>query len=309
VAIVLVGAVLVAALVALVVKWAPEWLATGHLSGKDEAEEVGRARTALLATLAGLIAIAGLVFTGLSYRLNRSGQITERFTRAVDQLGSKEVDIRLGGIYALERIARDSADDHPQVVEVLTAYVREHTGGDVAMRRGLPTDVQAAVTVLGRRDASQDASGTRLDLAHTNLSGANLVGANLQRALLSNADLDHGLLTETNLQDAVLIEASLEYALLVGANLQSADLSKADLQGATLDGANLHLGMLSQANLQGADLIHANLHYANLNGANLQGATLDGADLRGARYDSATTLPRPNFDREAEARGAVWDMP
>jgi hypothetical protein len=106
VAIILGGLVLVVALVALVVKWAPEWLATGHLSGKDQAEEIGRVRTALLATLAGFIAVVTLVFTGLSYRLNRSGQITERFTRAVDQLGSKEIDIRLGGINALERIAR-----------------------------------------------------------------------------------------------------------------------------------------------------------------------------------------------------------
>jgi hypothetical protein len=42
----------------------------------------------------------------------------------MDQLGSKEIDVRLGGIYALERIARGSKEDHPQIVEVLTAYVR-----------------------------------------------------------------------------------------------------------------------------------------------------------------------------------------
>src|SRR3954471_10607316 len=41
------------------------------------------------------------------------GQITERFTRAIDQLGAtddkgnKRLEIRLGGIYALERISRD----------------------------------------------------------------------------------------------------------------------------------------------------------------------------------------------------------
>src|SRR4051812_17222329 len=106
VAIVLVTAVVVVALVALVLKWAPEWLAKKGLNRKDEAEEIGRVRTALLATLAGTIAIVGAVFTGLSYRLNRSGQITDRFTRAVDQLGNKETDVKIGGIYALERIAR-----------------------------------------------------------------------------------------------------------------------------------------------------------------------------------------------------------
>ena len=35
--------------------------------------------------------------------------------------------MRIGGIYALERIARDSAKDHPTVMEVLTAFIREHS--------------------------------------------------------------------------------------------------------------------------------------------------------------------------------------
>jgi hypothetical protein len=307
VAISLVGAILVFALVPLVVKWAPEWLATGHLSGKDEAEEIGRVRTALLATLAGFIAVVTLVFTGLSYRLNRSGHITERFTRAVDQLGSKEMDIRLGGIYALERIARDSWNDHPQVVEVLTAYVRERSGDESLERRKLPTDVQAAVTVLARRDASQDPSGTRLDLAHTNLRGANLVGANLQGANLVDADLRRAALGDVNLQVADLEAANLEGAILTEANLQGARLSRANLQLAGLRGAGLQRAMLAQANLQDAELVGANLQEANLNGADLRDAKLDGANLRGARFDTATMLPRPDFN--AEAYGAIWDMP
>jgi hypothetical protein len=142
-AIVIVGAALVVALIAVILKWAPEWLGKRGLRGKDEAEEIGRVRTALLATLAGLIAIAGAVFTGLSYRLNRAGQITERFTRAIDQLGSDKLDVRLGGIYALERIARDSSEDHPQVIEVLTAYVREHAAWPLkSPGRRAPTKVR-----------------------------------------------------------------------------------------------------------------------------------------------------------------------
>jgi hypothetical protein len=36
------------------------------------------------------------------------GQVTERFTHAIDQLGHTALDVRIGGIYALERIANDS---------------------------------------------------------------------------------------------------------------------------------------------------------------------------------------------------------
>jgi hypothetical protein len=108
------------------IKWGPPLLATKGLRGNDGAEELGRDRTAILATLAGLLATLGAYHTHRTFALNRAGQITERFTRAIDQLGSSELDVRLGGIYALERIGRDSRDDHPQVVEVLNAYVREH---------------------------------------------------------------------------------------------------------------------------------------------------------------------------------------
>jgi hypothetical protein len=30
------------------------------------------------------------------------GQVTERFTRAIDQLGHENLDVRLGGIYTLD---------------------------------------------------------------------------------------------------------------------------------------------------------------------------------------------------------------
>ena len=51
----------------------------------------------------------------------------ERFTRAVDQLGDEKLQIRLGGIYALERIANESEKDYWPIVKIFTAYIREKT--------------------------------------------------------------------------------------------------------------------------------------------------------------------------------------
>ena len=59
--------------------------------------------------------------------LSREGQVTDRYTKAIEQLGSDELDVPIGGIYALERVARDSARDHPTAMEVLTAFIREHS--------------------------------------------------------------------------------------------------------------------------------------------------------------------------------------
>jgi uncharacterized protein YjbI with pentapeptide repeats len=393
VGIVIFGAILGLALIALIIKWAPQWLATKHLTATDEAEEVGRVRTALLATLAGVLAAIGAYYTHRTFQLNRAALehnrataershaldqarlITERFTRAVDQLGSDKLDVRLGGIYALERIARDSRDDHPQVMEVLTAYVREHVPwrpqrtanedahtlaapikairdqspqpkpsrltqsrdhhgpdgnardhedeGDTELSPP-PTDVQAAVTVLGRRDASHDRHGVPLDLGHTNLRRVTLSGSNLAGASLRGTNLDAAALRRTNLQDADLARANLQDADLADADLKNANLRganlrrarlKADLRGAVLTDANLRgacltdgdlsdaiLGgadledaLLNGTNLNGADLAGANLKRANLRGANLQGTDLAWANLRGADLSEAN-LRNANLD-------------
>jgi ABC-type multidrug transport system fused ATPase/permease subunit len=68
--------------------------------------------------LGGSALLSGLYFTWRTLQVNREGQITERFTRAIEQLGathddmSKNLELRLGGIYALERIAKESEEDH-----------------------------------------------------------------------------------------------------------------------------------------------------------------------------------------------------
>jgi hypothetical protein len=57
-------------------------------------------------------------------KLTERGQVTDRYTKAIDQLDSKALAVRLGGLYALERIAHDSPDDRPMIAEVLSAYAR-----------------------------------------------------------------------------------------------------------------------------------------------------------------------------------------
>src|SRR4051812_28566411 len=86
---VIVGAIIAGVAIGVIViavKWAPAWLASTHgLNPAQRAEELGRVRTATLAGLAGLLAALGAYYTHRTFQLNRAGQITERFTRAIDQ--------------------------------------------------------------------------------------------------------------------------------------------------------------------------------------------------------------------------------
>jgi hypothetical protein len=120
--------------------------------------------------------------------LTEQGQVADRYTKAIEQLGSEKLDVRIGGIYALGRVARDSARDHPAVMEVLSAFIREHSRGpwpqpdhpaSMELQPSTRPDVQAAATVIGRRDKERD-------LGRIDLTGARLIRVNLVEA---NADL------------------------------------------------------------------------------------------------------------------------
>jgi hypothetical protein len=258
-------------------------------------------------------------------------QITERFTKAVEQLASPEIALRLGGIYSLERIAKNSKDDHWTIMEVLTAFVREppslkahleeeklllelptyiHKAKDDKQPQKLRIDIQAALTVLGRRNWENEEENQRIDLHNTDIRGADLSGANLKKANLNGANLKKANLNTAILDSAILSQANLEAAELPGANLKKAwlkeailkgtelsfadlteaQLIKADLEGAMLMDAKLENTILTNANLRGADLSGANLRKANFRQANLQGADLSEANLHGARLKGAINL-------------------
>src|SRR5271166_411168 len=187
----------------------------------------------------------------------REGQIADRYTKAIEQVGSGTIYVAIGGIYALERIARDSSRDHPTVMEVLSACVRQYRDqwpkpdpdGTTHEQSPRP-DIQAALTVIGRRDAQHDIQP--IDLTGANLTGADLGGAELSKAYLSGADL-----ISANLVGAKLTGAHLDNAKLTRADLRLADLTEADLSGANLTSAQLDDARLTDARLARATLTQA----------------------------------------------------
>ena len=298
----------IAAVVAVAVSVALIWPITdliaahdvGLISGSKRAAALQTAReavrTQLLTLGAGVFAAGALIFTALNfhllrrnskqadqrqrdiYELTEQGQVTDRYSKAIEQLGSKELDVRIGGIYALERIARDSPKDHPTVIEVLTAFVREHSReqwppsdpGGREQERSTRPDVQAAVTVVARRDGKRD-------IRSIDLTGATLIGADLTVAIdagVSGADFIAADLAHANLTHADLAHANLTHADLGGA-----DLTGADLTGVNLTGAYLTVTNLTGAHLPGADLGGAHLKHVDLTGADLRRVELGGADL------------------------------
>ena len=216
--------------------------------------------------LAGVALLVGLLFTWRNLRatqlkldIDREAQLTNRFTQATTQLGAQlsdgrpNVEARLGGIYALAWIARDSLDDYWPVMEILTAYVRHNAAWSraesaISSLSGTPyvpkvrTDIQAVLTVLGRSTppkVTDPRLDQKFDLRVTDLRGAEFWDAHLEKADFWGAHLEGAQLWGAYLNDAKLVNAHLRGANLKNATLAGADLTGADLDGADLEGTDL----------------------------------------------------------------------
>jgi len=198
-------------------------------------------------------------------------QINERFTTAIELLTSKELPSRLGGIYSLERIAKESEEHHWPVIETLAAFIRANAPrdftdndstalGDASTR----TAVEAALTVIGRRNHEFDAKDRRVNLQGCDFRGMNLAGLHLATATLMNTHLGLTGFVDTNLEGAVLRGIFADGAQFLGAKLR----------GATFEFAELRATNFKNADLRDADFM----------GATTTGASIDGADLRDTKY-------------------------
>ena len=232
----------------------------------------------------------------------REAHYTSLFTKAVEQLGSTrevketiEVDdeiggkkretatktepnleVQLGAIHALDRVARDSSRDHWPIMEVLCAYVRnpQNTGlpklkpgtagpdsedfsawwQSIKMR----VDVQAALTVVGHRSESN----------------RKIEAVNALHLDFHNANLQRGMLNRCNFDQANFAGADLAYASFYDSHLAGASFNNAHLSAVSFDNAHL----------DGASFFGAHLVDASFKGAHLRGVLFDKANLSDAKF-------------------------
>ncbi len=296
------------------------------------------------------IALLGVVLTVIRSILTRQQNDTaqqkivgEQISRAIDQIGTYKqdvngaqneinIEVRLGGLYSLQRIMEDSLRDMLPIARIIYAYVRENVKRDRVKKEGqkhvaLPEDIEAALKItsqfnkewkkrfgdfpkdkqlnLSRADFTKysltgmDFSNTILE--YTNFTDADLYYANLSNAYLYFSNLSNVKLYYANLSGADLSGVNLVKAYLVSANLSGADLSGANLSGANLADVNLYDARLSGAKLSetvlsGANLSRAYLYDANLSGADLEWANLSDARLYGANLSKTRYLTQEQID-------------
>jgi hypothetical protein len=209
------------------------------------------------------------------------GRSAEIMAQSFAGLGDDKVQIRVGSIYSLERQARERPKDQGPIVQTLAAFVRERCPAPAqpitaeTIYRAIQTDVQAALSVLGRRLRANDPAGARLTFAGSNLSGY---------------DLSDGDFTGASFKGAYLCAANFAGAKLRRGDFQLAVADQADFYGADAREALFSASYCSSARFAHADLRGAAFVDADLSAADFAHAQVEAVDWRGAALDG-TALP------------------
>jgi Pentapeptide repeats (8 copies) len=260
-------------------------------------------RTTALQAIAGLAILAGAVLafqqltddrqqSTAARELTLQGQASERFTRAVDQLGSELTEVQLGGIYGLEQIAQQAPNNHRAVTEVLVAYLHrrsplpaEPTTQPVEQLRVQAPDVQAALTVLVRRAPPPTDPPPELGLRGLFTTDPPM---DLSRLDLSGAEIS-----------GEIILAGPDRSTFDGraGSIQNADLRGTDLRGATFEYLIMSDADLRDADLRGADFSSLALPTGGISPD--QPTYVESVDFRGALADGTTKWHDDDFDWEA----------
>ncbi|MDH6116760.1 uncharacterized protein YjbI with pentapeptide repeats [Kitasatospora sp. GAS204A] len=307
-------------------------LGGARIGAADRVGAVNNVRTTLLQAVGGAVVLFGAYATWRQLRVSqeglnatREGHITDRFSRAVDQLGSEKLDVRIGGLYALWRIADHSAHDREAVISIMAAYLRTHLPwppqgpqfpsaqspsaetplaetsiNSVPPLETRAADAQVALTGLGVL-CQQGRRPDWLNVSYTDLRRADCDGLWLNDINFDGACLEAASIYQVNLTKASLIAANLRHVELgtsilhqcrcIEADLRGARMVKADLGDADFSDADLREANLRKARAHGTRFTGADLRLADLRGTDLTGADLERAKLAGALASNRTIWP------------------
>ena len=291
-------------------------------------------RATLIEAAGGAAFLATAFFAWRQLVVSRLGQLTERFSRSIDQIGETSAVVRLGAVYTLEQMSGDDRFKEP-IARVLAAYVRQpprpagqrraYNKSSLAYAQSIPQrssarvkaalDVQQAATIVITKGLWKRAIGMPIDLAEAELIGVDLAWADLTGSILRGADLRFANLERVSFEGADLQEANLSRAYMAEARLSDVVMHRAQLAHSDLRGAYSERGLrctdanLEHAVLMGAKLVRTDFTRCCMRNVEAQGAILIGAvfvdaDLSYANFTLAD-LTGANFNG-ANLSNVIW---
>jgi len=193
------------------------------------------------------------------------------------------IESRLGALYSLERLLTESIRDQRAIIETLCAYIRENSPleipedeaeaqqflrGDLPPRPTRRADVQAALTIVGRRpeiiQLSAEREGWRLDLRNANLVAYDFSNLNYDNARFDNSFLNGANMSGARFVNCVFQGTSLRATKMKGVFFHSAIFDDCDVRGAEIEATDFSSATLVDTDLRDARVISLNIKGANL---------------------------------------------
>ena len=227
----------------------------------------------------------------------------DRYQRGIEMLGSPELFVRLGGIYALRTLMQEYQEElHIPTVELLCAFLRNPIdAGEVTSSSRVRQDIQTALDVIvGRSEAGvllEKAQRFRLDLRNANLQYTNLPGVDFSGANLEGAILSYTNMNGANLSGAVLDDADLSFANCRKSNFKKVSLVMANLHHVSVDHSDFSEARMNWVDCNDGSFYETALAWAHIENCKFKGALLYETDLTHTYLSDANTLTQQQLDK------------
>jgi uncharacterized protein YjbI with pentapeptide repeats len=224
---------------------------------------------------------------GQQIQLSVKSQIDERFSNAIEHLGSAKEPVLLGGIAELHQIAKENRKDYAEVVfNILCSYIRSNTNfHNKKVNDFSGTAIQTIIDYLFKPQIEDENpyKDFKADLGHSNLFGVNL----------NNCDF-------TGADFSFCLMPSLENVILNNANIGKAKFSVATLRNVSAKNARVfntkfnlsHLENVSFENCSDASIsfVDTDLRNVNFQNAKLYKCNFISSLLSEVKFDNAEII-------------------
>ena len=212
--------------------------------------------------------------------LQRKQRTDDRFTTAVELLGSSETSARTGAIYSLYHLAIEDKKYRKEVAQILCSHIRSKTNEPDYQKeheKKPSNEIQSTIDLL-----LKDKNGNKGLYCQDFAKEENFPQANFEYAHLVKADFRSAQCQKANFNRAKCQGADFDYA-----QCQGAGFYLAQCQGADFDYAQCQGAIFNHAKCQGANFIEAECQGANFSYAQCQGADFNKAQCQGANFSYA----------------------
>ena len=195
--------------------------------------------------------------------------IEERFNNAITLIGSDNVATRLGAIYALDHIAKDTYNKEKSytktIFQILCSYIRETTSNkNYEIKHKPSVEIQTIIDLLFKSHKNNFNGYTELkaDLSYSYLCGADF----------SYAHCKHLFFMGAHCEGVYFMGAHCEGANFMYANCKRVFFKGAKFKRALFNGANCAYANFSYFSCEGADFSYADCYGADFSHADCAGA-------------------------------------